>query len=125
MTIPHIPYDDHGTTRRVFCFRECNYVKHGSDCDRHNLYNFFWLNNFLLKCRAPRQKIIPKSKTRKEMMVWVNAEPGQANTDAGLARRSTVLDSVMDSRYGDTGLEKTQEQHPLQGAKIHSKDFAA
>jgi hypothetical protein len=31
-------------TRRVFCFRECNYVKHGSDCDRHNLYNFFWLN---------------------------------------------------------------------------------
>ena len=58
-------------------------------------------------------------------MVWVNAEPGQANTDAGLARRSTVLDSVMDSRYGDTGLEKTQEQHPLQGAKIHSKDFAA
>ena len=58
-------------------------------------------------------------------MVWVNAEPGQADTDAGLARRSTVLDSVMDSRYGDTGLEKTQEQHPLQGAKIHSKDFPA
>ena len=46
-------------------------------------------------------------------------------SDAGLARRSTVLDSVMDSRYRDAGLEKTQEQHPLQGAKIHNKDFAA